>query len=55
VARDPVARWALAVRALALLSFILLMLTVFEGRALRATRAELQQLRSSCPEPLQAR
>jgi hypothetical protein len=35
---------------LALLSFVLLVLTFFEGRALRAARSELQQLRSSCPQ-----
>jgi hypothetical protein len=50
VTRDPVSRWALAVRVLAVLSFVLLMLTIFEARALRASRTELQQLRSACPQ-----
>lgn len=47
---DPVARWALAVRLLAVLSFVLLTFAIFEARALRAARGELQQLRAACPQ-----
>jgi hypothetical protein len=49
VTRDSVARWALAVRVLALLSAVLVTLAIVEARALREARAELQQLRSACP------
>jgi hypothetical protein len=48
VAADPDARWVLAVRVLAVLSAILLTIAIAEGRALRAARAELQQLRAAC-------
>lgn len=47
--RDPIARWVFAVRVLALVSAVLLTLAIVEARALRAARAELQQLRASCP------
>ena len=46
--RDPIARWALAVRVLLLVCAVLLTLSAVEARALRAARAELQQLRASC-------
>lgn len=39
-------KWTVAVRLLALLSGVLGLLVVLEGRSLRLTRAELQQLRS---------
>jgi hypothetical protein len=39
------ARWAMAVRVLAVLSFLLFVVAVLEGRAVRRARAELQQLR----------
>ena len=47
---DPVARWAMAVRALALLSAVLLIIAVAEARALRNARAELQHLRTTCQQ-----
>lgn len=45
---DPDARWVLAVRVLAVISAVLLTIAIAEGRALRAARAELQQLRTAC-------
>jgi hypothetical protein len=49
VTANPDARWVLAVRVLAVVSAILLTFAIVEGRALRAARAELQQLRAACP------
>jgi hypothetical protein len=46
------ARWALAVRVLALLSVVLLVMAVAEARALRSARSELQRLRAACPQTL---
>jgi hypothetical protein len=43
---DSVTRWANAVRLLALLSAVLMTITVLEGWTLRRARAELQQLRT---------
>ena len=40
------ARWATSVRVLAVVSALLLVVTVLEARAVRQARAELQQLRS---------
>ena len=42
---DAEARWALAVRVLALASALLLVIGVLEARALRRARSDLQQLR----------
>jgi hypothetical protein len=50
VAVDPVERWVRAVRVLALLSVVLLIIAIAEGRALRNARAELQQLRTTCQQ-----
>ena len=50
MAADPDARWVLAVRVLAVISAVLLTIAVVEARALRAARAELQQLRAACPQ-----
>ena len=50
VAADPLARWVMAVRVLAVVSIVLLIIAVAEGRALRAARAELQQLRTACQQ-----
>jgi hypothetical protein len=47
---DPVARWVRAVRLLALLSVVLLIIAIAEGRALRNARAELQHLRTTCQQ-----
>jgi hypothetical protein len=43
---DAEARWALAVRALALTSALLLVVAVLEARTVREARSELQQLRA---------
>ncbi len=43
---DAEARWALAVRALAVISALLLVVTVLEARTVREARRELQQLRA---------
>jgi hypothetical protein len=43
---DAEARWALAVRALALISALLLVIAVLEARTVREARSELQQLRA---------
>lgn len=43
---DVDARWALAIRVLAIASALLLVIAVLEARALRRARSEVQQLRS---------
>jgi len=43
---DVEARWALAVRVLAVASALLLVIAVLEARAIRRARSEIQQLRS---------
>lgn len=50
MAEDSLAGWVRAVRVLALLSTLLLIVSIAEGRALRAARGELQQLRTACPQ-----
>ena len=50
MAVDAVERWVRAVRVLALLSLVLLIIAIAEGRALRNARAELQQLRTTCQQ-----
>ncbi len=44
------ARWARAVRVLAVVSAVLMTVALLEARALRAARTELQQLRAACPQ-----
>jgi hypothetical protein len=48
VTADPQARWVVAVRVLALVSAILLVVALVDARALRSLRAELQHLRAAC-------
>jgi hypothetical protein len=50
MAADADSRWVLAVRLLVVLSAVLLAVAIVEARALRAARAELQQLRAACPQ-----
>ena len=50
MAVDAVERWVRAVRVLALLSLVLLIIAIAEGRALRNARAELQHLRTTCQQ-----
>jgi hypothetical protein len=42
---DAEARWAMAVRLLALISAVLVVLTVLEARTIRELRSELQAMR----------
>jgi hypothetical protein len=48
-------RCVIAVRVLALLSAVLIVLVILEGWALRRARAELQQLRSQRTEAVRTR
>ena len=50
VAAHSEARWATAVRVLALIVVALLTIAIAEARALRTARAELQKLRTECSQ-----
>jgi hypothetical protein len=50
VAAHSEARWATAVRVLAIVAAVLLTIAIAEARALRAARVELQKLRAECPQ-----